>query len=172
MGCPCGTGREFSVCCQPIIEGKVLPETAEVLMRSRYTAYVIGQINYIKSTLASEFRRHFDVKTATEWAKESQWLGLIIHNVKNGNSTDKTGTVEFTAKYTTHGKTLEHHEISQFRKESDGRWYFVDGDAHTHEDGQGPSSEPVVRDEPKVGRNDLCPCGSGKKFKKCCGIAA
>jgi len=83
--------------------------------------------------------------------------------------------VEFTARYKAQGKVLEHHEVSKFRK-AEGRWFFVDGDSHVHEEGKGHEHHrqpqaPVVRDTPKLGRNDPCGCGSGKKFKKCCGAS-
>lgn len=135
-------------------------------MRSRYSAYVKAAIPYLKETLAPESRGDFNEKEAKEWAKSAEWLNLEILSAK-GNS------VEFNAKYKTQGKILEHHEVSTFRKDGD-RWYFVDGESHTHEDGKGHHQHkepqaPVVRAEPKISRNDPCSCGSGKKFKKCCG---
>lgn len=170
MKCLCRSGQDYSKCCEPYISGEKNPSTAEILMRSRYTAYATGNIKYIKDTLAPETVKDFDQVSAKAWAAGSQWLGLEIISSKNGKENDSKGTVEFNAKYTTEGKVVEHHEVSQFRKDGD-RWYFVDGDAHTHGEGQGHSEPqaPIVREGPKVGRNDPCPCGSGKKFKKCCG---
>jgi SEC-C motif-containing protein len=176
--CPCGSGKTFSECCEPFIKGTKNPITAEELMRSRYTAFAVGEISYLRSSLAPEEQKGFDMKSTQEWSKKSKWLGLEIMSVKKGGPSDKTGTVEFMAKYAIDGKNLDHHEVSQFRKSADGKWYFVDGDSHTHEEGQGHhdhshgNHDPVVREEPKVGRNDACPCGSGKKYKKCCGAAA
>ncbi|MGE0615919.1 MAG: YchJ family metal-binding protein, partial [Bacteriovoracia bacterium] len=100
---------------------------------------------------------------ARSWAKDSEWMGLKIESAQDN-------IVEFTARYKTEGKVLEHHETSKFRKIKD-RWYFVDGDSHIHEEGQGhhhATPKPIVRAEPKLGRNDPCHCGSGKKYKKCC----
>jgi SEC-C motif-containing protein len=68
--------------------------------------------------------------------------------------------VEFIARYVEKGQTVNHHEIAQFRRE-EGFWYFYDG--------QAPKPRTIKRETPKVGRNAPCPCGSGKKFKKCCG---
>jgi len=68
--------------------------------------------------------------------------------------------VEFRALYTANGEFCNHHERSVFRREN-GDWRFVDGDF--------VAEKPIEREEPKVGRNDPCPCGSGKKYKKCCG---
>jgi SEC-C motif-containing protein len=139
-------------------------------MRSRYTAYVKSAVPYLRESLAPEARGDFNEAEVREWAKQSEWLGLQILAAK-GN------TVEFVAKYKAEGRVLEHHEVSTFRKAND-RWYFVDGESHVHEEGKGHEHHaaapkaPVVRESPKVGRNDPCSCGSGKKFKKCCGAGA
>lgn len=166
--CECGSGKEYSNCCEPFITGKALPKTPEELMRSRYVAHVKQEIPYLRETLAPEVRSSFVEKDVRDWA-QSEWLGLEILEAK-GN------TVEFNAKYKKKGKLFEHHEVSKFRKIGE-RWFFVDGDSHVHEDGKGHHHHhapiaPMVREEPKIGRNDPCVCGSGKKYKKCCGAAA
>ncbi len=170
MQCPCGTEKDYSVCCEPFINGSTLSETAEQLMRSRYTAYAKNNIDYIKQTLAPESLSEFDEPASKKWAESATWLGLQILDTKKGTAEDKSGTVEFIAKYNDGTDTLEHHEVSTFRKNK-GKWVFVDGDAHTHKEGEPHhhhKQETVVRDSPKIGRNDPCPCGSGKKYKKCC----
>jgi SEC-C motif-containing protein len=172
--CPCGTGRPFSECCEPFIKGEAVPATAELLMRSRYSAYTLADIAYIKRTSAPEALKDFDAKAAKEWAEGAEWKSLQILSTDKGGPEDKKGTVEFQAVYSQDGKTLEHHEVSKFRKGSSGEWLFIDGDSHTHEEGQGHhhhhvQQQTVVREGPKVGRNDACPCGSGKKYKKCHG---
>ncbi|MBL7545899.1 MAG: SEC-C domain-containing protein [Bdellovibrionaceae bacterium] len=141
-------------------------------MRSRYTAYTKGDIDYIKNTLAPESVHDFDMVATKKWSQQSKWLGLKIH-AASGGVNDKQGKVEFTATYNNKKENLEHHEVSEFRKDENGRWLFVTGDGHTHREGEGHDHhttkvETVVRQEPKVGRNDACPCGSGKKYKKCC----
>jgi SEC-C motif domain protein len=169
MSCACGSGKEYSSCCEPLIQGKQQAKNPEELMRSRYTAHVKKEISYIRNTLAPEQRSSFIEKDVLAWA-QSEWLGLEIIEAK-GNK------VEFIAKYKSKGKVYEHHEYSTFRKIGE-KWYFVDGDSHVHEEGQGhhhhhhAPQAPIVREEPKVGRNDPCVCGSGKKYKKCCGAAA
>ena len=173
--CPCGSNQTYESCCEPVINGK-LPETAEQLMRSRYSAYVKSELAYIKKTCAPETLKDYDDEGVKTWSKQSKWLGLAINSTDKGGPTDKKGKVEFTAKYELNGKVLEHHEVSEFRKDDSGRWLFVDGDSHVHQEGQGHhhhhKQETVVRDGPKIGRNDPCTCGSGKKYKKCCGAAA
>ena len=126
----------------------------------------------LKNTLAPESRSDFDVAATKKWAEQSKWKGLKILSTEKGKETDKKGTVEFTATYEQDGETLEHHETSQFRKNDRGQWLFIDGDSHTHKAGEShhhAKQQTVQREAPKIGRNDPCHCGSGKKFKKCCG---
>jgi SEC-C motif domain protein len=170
--CQCGSKLEFSNCCEPIILGTALPETAERLMRARYTAFTLADVAFLKKTLAPESQHDFDAKTTEAWAKNSKWKGLKIISTKKGTIDDTKGTVEFVATYEADGDGVDHHEVSEFRKTNDGRWLFVDGNSHTHKEGEEHHHhqiETVVRTEPKIGRNDPCHCGSGKKFKKCHG---
>jgi SEC-C motif-containing protein len=147
-------------------------------MRSRYTAHVKADVAYLEKTLAPEARQGFDPATTRRWAQESKWKSLKVLSTEKGGPGDTKGIVEFVATYErADGQGVEHHEVSRFRKSKEGDWYFVDGDAHEHAEGQGhhhhhhhaPKGTPVVRETAKVGRNDACPCGSGKKYKKCCG---
>ena len=167
MQCPCLSGAKFESCCEPYLKGEKVAPSPEALMRSRYTAHVVGNIAYIRDTLAAKAKREFDEKAVREWASGSEWLGLEVLEAKGD-------TVEFIAKYKSEGKVLEHHETAEFKKDpKSGRWLFVDGDSHVHEEGHGhhhhEPQAPIVREGPKIGRNDPCHCGSGKKFKKCCG---
>ncbi len=158
--CPCGSDLEYSQCCEPFIKGESFPQTAEKLMRSRYTAFVKTEIDYLyTSTLPSQREGH-DAQSSKEWAENSQWHGLTIISTKGGGPDDLEGEVEFKANFSQNGQPIEHQEIATFKKEED-RWYF--------EDGEGVAKKPFVRKSPKVGRNDPCPCKSGKKYKKCCG---
>ena len=158
--CPCGSDRAYEECCLPLIRGERFAGTAEELMRSRYTAHAKKEIDYVLETTAAAQREKIDRKQVANWAARSEWLGLQIVDSEAGGTEDEEGTVEFAAYYRDKGKRIEHREIAEFKKE-EGRWYFVDGRA--------PTPEQVVRQGPKIGRNDPCPCGSGKKYKKCCG---
>ena len=158
--CPCGSGLSLDACCKRFIDGSEKAPTAEALMRSRYTAYTLQDIDYLESTLHGSELRDFDKDGTGKWARDSNWLGLEIVNTTAGAASDKEGSVEFKARYQRDGITHEHHELSLFRK-IDGRWLYTGGR------GVGPGQ--FKRDAPKVGRNDPCPCGSGKKYKKCCG---
>jgi SEC-C motif-containing protein len=158
--CPCGSGQTYEECCQPLIQGNRQAQTAEELMRARYSAHVKTEIDFIFDTTEAGQRDKVDRKQVINWSKNAQWLGLEILNTEAGGPEDDAGTVEFTAHYREKGKRMEHREIAEFKK-SDDRWYFVDGRA--------PTPVQSIRQGPKIGRNDPCPCGSGKKYKKCCG---
>jgi len=158
--CPCGSGLDYSECCRPLISGERPAATAEQLMRSRYTAYVVKELPYLAETLHPDHRKDYDEKSTRAWAESASWHGLEIIKTEGGGPDDPTGTVEFEASYSQADKKINHHELATFGK-IDGRWYFVSG--------EGVAPKPVVRSAPKVGRNDPCSCGSGKKFKKCCG---
>ena len=158
--CPCGSGQTYAACCEPFHSKSALPETAEKLMRSRYCAYVVGKIDWIAETNDPASKEAFDREASEEWSKKSEWLGLEIVATSKGQANDTQGEVEFKANYKTDGVAHTHHEVSLFHKKGKpARWYYVDGKTVV---------APVVRSEPKVGRNDPCSCGSGKKSKKCC----
>ncbi len=159
MICPCGSKLEYKDCCGPFIDQKKLAPTAEALMRSRYTAYVVGKVEHLEYTLDDKGRESFDLESTREWSENTKWNELEVVSVERGGVDDDDGVVEFMARYEMDDQQLEHHERASFKKE-DGRWAFIEGRVI--------GRDPYRRDEPKVGRNDPCPCGSGKKFKKCC----
>jgi SEC-C motif domain protein len=161
MDCPCGSGKTYERCCEPFIRGEGHPETAEQLMRSRYSAYALQEIPYIHDTIHPDFREDWDEEGALKWSKSSVWNGLEIIQTKAGGPADDQGTVEFIARFSMEDDRLQHHELAAFEKVA-GRWYFKDGEM--------VKPKQVKRESPKIGRNDPCPCGSGKKFKKCCGM--
>ena len=152
--CSCGSGLEFENCCGPILDG-ALAKTPEALMRSRYSAYVLGKMDHIDRTHAPEIRNDFNRAEAERTAREIEWLGLnVISSSENGDK----GTVEFSLRFRRNDQELTQHEVSTFRR-TDGHWFYVDGKV---------SASLPPRHVVKVGRNDPCPCGSGKKYKKCC----
>ncbi len=158
--CPCGSKRPYRECCEPLLRGDHSAETAEGLMRSRYSAYVVGAIDYIHETLHPDHRQDHDLEAARRWSTGSEWLGLEIVATTGGGVGESQGVVEFKAHYrNSRGVTRTAHEVSRFES-IDGRWYYVDGEM--------PRPDTVQRQQRKVGRNEPCPCGSGKKYKKCC----
>ena len=158
--CPCGSGLPYGECCAPIHNGASKAATAEALMRARYSAYAVKNIPFLKVSAGPEVQKEFDEKACQEWAEASTWQGLEILGVDRGGENDEEGFVEFVAHYSANGESVAHHEHAYFKK-LDGEWKFIDGEIET--------GVPYVREEPKIGRNDPCPCGSGKKYKKCCG---
>lgn len=156
--CHCDSKLNFEDCCQPYLEGAKFPLTAVDCMRSRYSAFVENNIDYITSTHHPDHLKNYSQEETQQWASQSDWLGLTILNSEDGLENDSEGQVEFEAKYKAQGKQFNHHELSHFKK-VDGKWYFVDGQI---------INDPIKRSTPKIGRNEPCPCGSGKKFKKCC----
>lgn len=159
--CPCGSGKAYSECCEPIIKGTSVAETAEALMRSRYTAYVKHEIDYIlKSCITGgDDDLQVDIEETRRWSEESEWQGLKILKTEKGKATDKEGIVEFSATYVRKGLKDVHLERAHFTKK-DGIWYYDEGQLI-------PTT--IRREGAKIGRNDPCPCGSGKKYKHCCG---
>ena len=126
-------------------------------MRSRYTAYTQGLIDYIEATQSGI--ESFDRAAAQRWADESEWIGLEIRATRRGRRGQPDGTVEFVARYRDAQGEQALDEVSRFRRVQ-GRWLYVGGVA-----GRPEPSRTVVR----VGRNAPCPCGSGRKHKRCCG---
>ncbi|MCW5549658.1 MAG: SEC-C domain-containing protein [Opitutaceae bacterium] len=153
--CPCGSGRNFGDCCAPIIAGTVPAPDAEALMRSRYTAHVVHDTRYLDRTYLPTAKLAPSGEVAPPATK---WVKLVI-NRHDANVRPGVSHVDFSAHFTENGTAGVMHEKSEFEL-IDGRWFF------TRTLRQGPA--PVVA-AAKVGRNDPCPCGSGKKYKKCCG---
>lgn len=160
--CPCCSGRGFDSCCGPLLEGAREASTAEELLRSRYTAFTRADLAYIRRTRHPRSSTDFDEKSVRGWAEGSRWHGLEIGKISGGQEGDDRGAIDFVARFTDResGERKAHEERALFVRQ-DGRWLFVDGEY--------VKPETFVREAPKVGRNDPCPCGSGRKHKKCCG---
>ena len=155
MKCPCCSDLLFDDCCKPFLNRLVFPETAEKLMRSRYSAYVLEDIDYLIETTDVSTVKLYRRKDLEAWSKSSEWLKLEVVSAKLGQAVDVEGNVEFKASYKSKGENHVHHEDSLFKKEGD-RWFYVSGNV-------------IDSDVKTIKRNDPCSCGSGKKFKKCCG---
>lgn len=146
--CPCGQGI-YSTCCQPLHLGQAHAESAAQLMRSRYSAFAVHEIDYIVQTTALGQQSALDVTAIREWSESNQWLKLDV--VQAQEKLDKThAQVEFKAHYHDGTQAQIHHEISHFVK-LEQRWYFLD-----------PTTDL------KITMKQPCICGSGRKFKQCC----
>lgn len=120
--CPCGSGATYADCCRPYHRGEALPATAEQLMRSRYTAYVCRDQDYLLRTWHASTRpAQLELVRAPV-----KWLGLTIVRTEAGGAPDREGRVEFIARCKPAGRAQRLHETSRFVKE-DGRWFYVDG---------------------------------------------
>ncbi|MBM9513339.1 YchJ family protein [Desulfogranum marinum] len=154
--CPCDSGLTYGKCCHPLHSGQRHAPTAEALMRSRYSGYVAQEIPYILQTWHPSTRPlSIDPNTI------AHWCGLKILATSKGGENDHQGTVEFTATAMDSGRISQLHEVSCFVKEN-GQWLYVSGEVTENNTRQKTANG-------KVGRNVPCPCGSGKKYKKCCG---
>jgi SEC-C motif-containing protein len=120
--CPCGSGRAFVVCCGPYLTGTALPETAQALMRSRYTAYTRRDGAYLSATWHPTTRR-----SDLGLDEPVKWVGLDILATEAGGPEDTRGKVEFVARYKVGGRAERIHETSRFQRWK-GRWFYVDGD--------------------------------------------
>ena len=157
--CPCGSGAAFAECCEPIIKGTRESETAEELMRARYSAFVTHAIDFIVASTHSRTRKEIDLDFIREWSETSTWQALQILETRQVNA--NKAFVSFEARFANPaGEDQIHREKSLFERENE-EWKFVTGDE---------LKNPTVRYEiPPPGRNDPCPCGSGRKYKKCHG---
>lgn len=147
--CPCGSGNLLDGCCGRYHAGQPAP-CAEALMRSRYSAYVLGLVNYLLDTTLPAQKAGLDRDGISQWSAQSTWLGLEVEGTELIGGQPEHAFVTFTARWHDADGEHRHRERSAF-VQHDGRWYFID---------------PTV--SLKAGRNDACPCGSQQKFKKCC----
>ena len=143
--CPCGSQQHYDTCCQPFHHNEADAPTPEALMRSRYSAFVLGLADYLLATW------HPDTRPATLPLESSpQWVGL---QVLSAGEQGERGQVHFRAVYRLPDGFGFLEEESEFLKEG-SRWFYASG--KTREGRLSP------------GRNDRCPCGSGRKYKACC----
>lgn len=146
MNCNCGLDKTYEECCGAIISGKKQALTPEKLMRSRYSAYVNGAGIYLIQSTVTENQHPEDIELIEEHSQAVEWLKLDIIAI---NTT--LNTVEFKAYYRENEKITLLHEKSNFIKQNNV-WKYKDGELYNS----------------KIERNEPCPCGSGKKYKKCC----
>ena len=149
MFCYCGSGKSFEACCQLIIAGETPATHCEQLMRSRYSAYCIKRSEYLYDTYHSSKREENSKQDIKAFADSCHFLQLVIHSSEQ-NAND--GTVSFTFRYIQDNTLYEVSEVSRFLKTE--QWHYLDGNIPEHP-------------KRKIGRNDVCPCQSGKKFKQC-----
>ncbi len=153
--CLCGSDIGYSLCCEPIHKRNKSANTAEALMRSRFTAYAKQNEAYLLETWDTT-KRPKNIDFSKE---EAVWTRLEILKTKKGSEKDTKGIVEFKAYYVLDNETYVMKEISRFIKVA-GQWYYLEGLVN---------SVSKVDQQASQGKNAPCDCGSGKKFKRCCG---
>jgi SEC-C motif domain protein len=122
--CPCHSGKSFNDCCGPLISGELLPDSAEALMRSRYTAFTLRDESYLLASWHQSTRPagiDFDAEAAPKW------IGLQVRqHVQTGA---ESAIVEFVARYRVGGRAYRLHETSRFVR-THGRWQYLEGEIH------------------------------------------
>lgn len=143
------------MCCAPYLEGQRSAPTCETLMRSRFSAFQLRRPEYLIET--------WDLSSCPKKLgfeqDERRWSSLVIVDTIGGGEEDQRGVVEFKATYELGEDTYLFHEISRFTRH-EGRWVYLDASFPFH---------GKIAHQGKTLKNAPCPCGSGKKFKKCCG---
>lgn len=145
MNCTCGNKKTYQECCEPIIKKEKDASTPEELMRSRYSAFAHSENEYLIFSTLKKNHKPNDLKELQNLNSHVTWLKLEIIKAYDN-------IVEFKAFYRENNKVSVLHEKSTFTKE-DNMWKYDSGELYNT----------------KIQRNEECPCGSGKKFKKCCG---
>ena len=164
--CPCGSKQPLYRCCAQIHQDYGLATTAEQLMRARYSAFVLNDIDFIIQTYHSSCKAQEQRQQILD-AMQLQWFKLEIINVTDDNLNSKEAFVEFKARYVQNAKHQILHERSRFIKETVGQqscWRYLDGNYDGNPGHNPDGTQQII----KIRRNDPCPCESGKKFKKCC----
>lgn len=167
MNCPCCSNQPFTECCQPLLTHTTLAQTPEQLMRSRYTAFVTKNVDYLLATHRSnlpepmcDIERAEHISALQHTMSSTEWLGLMILNTHIDKHNSTKGFVEFVAFFrdrTTQENNLpfaQLHEKSMFTQH-DSQWFYTTGD---------------IQKDIKIQRNMPCFCGSNKKFKHCHGL--
>ncbi|HTL67495.1 MAG TPA: YchJ family metal-binding protein [Lacunisphaera sp.] len=157
--CPCGSGKPFGECCEPVLAGRRPATDAEQLMRARFTAHVVHDFKFLHESHRPTAGKPY---VEEEGTPPITWTRLEVHGHETTADPDKAH-VDFSAYGTEDGVEKVLHEKAEFVRVN-GTWLY------NREARLGPA--PFRSTAPKVGRNDPCPCGSGKKYKHCCLLKA
>lgn len=147
-GCPCNSGKSFNTCCSPILVDHSLATTPEMLMRARYTAFVVEDASFLLRSWETSTR-----PVSLNFEKSIVWLKLIIEAAPQPLPNDSSGSVIFKASFMQSNSLVEMKEKSVFIRRK-GLWFYLNGELTTQK-------RTISLKEP-------CLCGSGKKFKRCC----
>lgn len=165
LQCYCGSNAPFGSCCEPLITGIKQAASPEALMRSRYSAYVVGNYDYILNTYASSQRQELSVEELSQASQGTKWLKLVVKKSEKATElplqslppiSETSSTVTFSAYYKVGSDFYKLHECSSFVQE-DNAWRYTTGQIF--------DDSGLLKPQ----RNAPCFCGSGNKFKRCCG---
>lgn len=156
-GCLCGSAKELAACCGKYIAGEPAPDPVSV-MRARYTALSLGNLDYIEATCTEDALHSLNRFEMERSLPQTTFLGLEVREAQQDEALD-TGQVKFAFRYRFKDQDFTQVEIAHFLRVN-GSWLF---------DNSVINPKPATIRVESIGRNDPCPCGSGKKFKKCCG---
>lgn len=124
IACPCQSGQLYPICCEPFHQGIALAPTPEALMRSRYSAFVLANVDYLQKTMKGPVAQSFNKADCLKFASSVKWLGLKVLSTQTLSAV--RGLVEFDARFQTpEGKQEFIHERSVFQK-INGAWYYID----------------------------------------------
>lgn len=155
--CRCHSGKLYQECCQPIHEDMQRALVPEQLMRARYCAHELGLIDFVVNTYHPSCQARDERNEIAESIKGG-WCKLEVVSAEPGHNEDE-GYVTFNAYFLEDKRQYSFTEKSRFLREN-GQWFYIDGEMYDY---------PLPVKKETLGRNDPCRCGSGKKFKKCCG---
>lgn len=125
MQCPCNSNKKYSDCCQKAHQNINSVASAEALMRSRYSAFVLANVAYLQKSHHSKTRPSNSENMEIEkWTKSVKWLKLEVLKTTNGTANDTIGTVEFKAFFMENGAINIIHENSKFCIENN-YWVYV-----------------------------------------------
>ena len=153
--CPCCSLKTYEMCCGLYLENRQIAQTPEQLMRSRYSAFSLAKLDYIRQTMQGKALIGFNEFEYKERNTKVNWVGLtVIQSYLEGSN---AGFVEFSARFIDRNQLKYVHELSEFNY-IDHVWYYVDGTS---------IQSPHTYNKHKIARNGPCPCGSDKNFKNC-----
>ncbi len=159
--CPCGSQLEYENCCKPYHQGLHVP-TAEALLRARFSAFNLQKFHFIVQTTHPDYKKTMNLDNITFNMQNVIWHQLHIMELnqeKLKNTQDVFDTIIFSAVYELNDNLHTLIEKSYFQKKNNTVYYCEDISHHL---------ESYSRTQSKLGRNEPCSCGSGKKYKKCC----
>lgn len=180
--CPCGSQKSYADCCEIAHKNHAAVTTPAQLMRSRYSAHALQLVDYVIDTYHPSCQAELQRESITQ-SVASHWIKLDVADVQKGCD-ENEGFVTFFAYFEDEKQLYCLGERSRFLREN-GLWYYIDGEFIEQDPPAMNEPEPIETsaaseaqiplphrtNAEKVGRNDPCTCGSGKKFKKCCGAA-